>query len=179
MWLTAREVALELRISINQVNSLRKSGWLTSTKIGSLYRYKIPPLPEVQTPHIETVNAFSLRELAEVLGIQRETVKQWVKRGDLAGVKIGKHLYFSVADIRKVVKKRERRKGEVEYSPVLAAWLKSHMETGRVSTETLDTLLRHAIHLNTRAKARMLGLLWQKFDEINALLEEAKGNGPG
>lgn len=174
MWLTGREVALELRISSEKVKSLRKSGWLTAIKLGRDYRYKIPPLPEVQIPHIETVNAFSLREVAEILGIQRETAKQLVKRHHLPGVRVGKNLYFSIADIRRVIKKRERRKGEVQYSPLLAEWLREYLEKGYVSAETLDKLLRQAVHLKTQAKSRTITLLWAHFDKINEILEAAK-----
>ena len=71
---------------------------------------------EIQTRlGIQTAKLYSLRELTKLLGIERITLIQWIKKGILPARRIGKKYYISGAQLVKWIAEMEIYNEAEEY----------------------------------------------------------------
>jgi hypothetical protein len=189
MYLTSREVALQLRIAPSGVQRLHKQGWLTGFKIGRQWRYILPKLPDAPVvPHIETVPVFSVLEAAEILGLKENTIRSCIHRGQIKTVKQapkGSHTptLISAYEIRKLSLHKAKRGRPTSgthfankvpmYSPVLMKWLRHWLSTRQTPFQVLDEMINLAVKTpNHEQRSRYVTELWDLFEKVNALLKE-------
>jgi excisionase family DNA binding protein len=184
MWLTTKELSHELRVSPTRVVLMRKRGQLAWINLGTgktpSYRYQLPKIHAANpVPAIERVAFLTTNEAAELLGVNRATVRSYIFTKTLKRVMVGKRAMISVAELRRFLAIREKRRGQDKqsYSPLLMKWLREYLDSKAVPVQVLELLLQEAVKVGEPEKSRYVTLLWDHFDKVNALLKEIEDKG--
>jgi hypothetical protein len=189
-WLTLRETCNELRMGGRAVRSLIRRGQLVGFRLPKQGQNRfgawriLYPGPrfarylEECKRHVEHVPLLSGREVAELLAVTPGAIRQLKRRQQLRGTRVGMTTFYTVAEVRRFLFKRERvsRQGaRMAYSPILATWARGLAKQDEyVGVQVLDSLLREAVAIPEPAKSRYIVEVWAHFDAINALLRSAR-----
>lgn len=86
--LTTRMVATELAVAEQTICSWLKSGKLIGFKVGHSWRIMRSNLKKI-TEYEPEVDVLTVKEVAEIMKVRRETVFNWIKKGHLEAFKRG------------------------------------------------------------------------------------------
>lgn len=189
-WLTLFDVCAELRLGARAVRGMIRRGQLFGYRLPRRGKNKsgewriLDPSAEFarhiaeSRRHLEHVPLLSTAEVAELLAVTPGAVRQLKRRRRLQGTKVGITTFYTVAEIRGFLFRRERRirRGKrTMYSPILATWARGLAEQDElVGVQVLDSLLSQAVAIPGPTKSQYIVEVWAHFDAINSLLRSAK-----
>jgi hypothetical protein len=189
-WRTLFEVCEELRLGPRPVRRLIRRGQLVGYRLPRSGRNqwgqwrildpgaKFARYVDEVNRHVEHVPLLSGREVAEVLGVTPNAVRQLKRRRRLRGTKVGMNTLYTAGEVRRFLFKRERisRQGARKvYSPILATWARGLVKQDeQVGVQVLDSLLRAAVPIPEPARSQYIVEVWDHFDAINSLLRSAR-----
>jgi len=189
-WLTLFDVCAEMRLGRRAVLNMLRHRQLVGYRLPRCGRNKwgewriLEPSAAFaryvseSRRHIEHVPLLSTAEVAEMLAVTPGAVRQLKRRRRLQGTKVGMTTFYTVAEIRGFLFRRERRRRQGRrrvYSPILATWARGLAEQDKgVGVQVLDSLLRQSVAISEPEKSQYVVEVWEHFDAINSLLRSAK-----
>lgn len=188
-WLTVEQAAALLQTNIYEIRRMFRKGILKGIRMGnrpaSPIRILEPTdeiLAEMLHGHAERsqlLPLFTSAETAAVLGITQNNLKQRVFAKDLACTKVGKQRYFTVKEIRRYARVRDKERNprsRMNYSAVLMRWLKKQMENieapkHKDTDAELEDTLAYILTLDDPERSLRFYQLWQALDTVTGLLK--------
>lgn len=64
-----------------------------------------------------TEQLFTTDEAAELLKVHPETVRNWIRRGDLVAIKVGRHWRVKRVDLERIAERGTGEPGQVKVQP--------------------------------------------------------------
>lgn len=189
-WYTATDLAIEFGVDVRCIIRWWRKGLLPgSIGNGKNVRF-IDPGPELRSKiagcHLDFFRFITTSEVAEVLQIKVKTLKEWIRRDRVeGGLRVcakephkGEHtLLFHRQEVRRFLRRVEKRKGNEDHSPIIVRWLKGWLATEQKQNDILDEMMKTVAQVPEPDRSRLAVELWEEFDRVSSLLEECKVKG--
>lgn len=177
-WISVHDAAELLHTHANQIHLMIEQGTLLGIRLpNGPYRVMHPGeqyiefIREADKRHIEHVPFLSALEVAELLGIDRQTVNRHVMEGALQATKLGVLNYFTVAEFRRFLFQREQklRRGREYFSQRIVQWVRKRM--AEIDSD-LDRLIDDVMALKEPERSLRLEELIAATERLRPLVEK-------
>lgn len=169
---------------------LVRSRQLVAQMDGSKIVRVLDPAPALRQqlvePAIDRFPLISSIELAEVMGVSRESIKWYVFQGTLHPHQHGNQgvaSTFTAKEVRRFVMAGGARgvgnpkRDKKIYSHAIVRWLKNYLSQELRPADAIQELIRDLVPLPEPQRSQTIAAVWGHIDAINAILTEAAKKG--